>query len=239
MYAQDGKARELNEQEFNEVQIRDLSGPGAYPQFGSNAFSPQPVYEVGNAGFRPVELDRPYPPPLNNGQPIQVVMEQAPGITPPNARDIRFQMVLSQARIIKWIAVVETLFCILFIVSGLFFLIFLLILPIMGYFAGRRLSRRLTIAFIVYLVLIIILRIILIAVINNTFFRIIEVIMILINLGFMRYSIRFYRLLGTLDPSERAELLILQNGVSRNPPPNPASQDPVAQFQPEYPPQGS
>ena len=234
MYSQEGKAREFNEQDFKEVQIRDFSGAGSYPSYAANTFSPQPAYESSNPGFRPVELDRPYPPPLNNGQPIQLVMEQAPGISPPNARDVKFQIVLSQARVIKWIAVVETLFCILFIVSGLFFLIFLLILPILGYFAARRLSRRLMLAFMLYLILIIILRIILIAVVDNTFFRIIEVIMILINLGFLRYSIRFYRLLGTIDPQEKAELLILQNGVSRNPPPSNA-QDPAMQFQPEVP----
>ena len=137
---------------------------------------------------------------------------QPPMVIPITQRDVKFQNVLRFSRFVKWMSIVDSVICLLFI-FGLFPLMILIFLPIMGFLSSQKLNRKLAIGYLVCLAVIAILRLLLAIFAYYWFFRILQILIIIFEIVVARYVLKFYSLLGTLTEQERQELLILQNGI--------------------------
>lgn len=103
-------------------------------------------------------------------------------------------------------AIFDCLLVLIFIASGLYPLIILIPLPIMGYFAGRNLSRCLLIAYMIFIILMIIFRAILVLVIDYVLFTILTIFVIIMEIVFFGYCIKLFKLLRTISEDERLHL---------------------------------
>ena len=110
-------------------------------------------------------------------------------------------------------SVIEFFLIFTYIIVGALFLLVLLFIPVLGFIAGKKLNKCLTIFYLGYLMLSILVRIILIVAYKNVIFIVIGTLVIVSNLIAIRYLIKFLSLLKSLTDQEKTELLILQNGV--------------------------
>jgi hypothetical protein len=108
---------------------------------------------------------------------------------------------------------IEFLMIFTYLILGLPFLLFLLILPILGYLSAKKIWKALGVVYLIYLISSVLLRIILIVAFRNLIFIVVGSIVVLFNLICIRYVIKFLKVTKELNDLERAELLILQNGV--------------------------
>lgn len=79
----------------------------------------------------------------------------------------RLQQVMSNARVVRCAAIIDSLFCLLFIVGGVYYMVAVIILPILGYAGARSMNRGLTLLYLIYLISIIGVRIGLIAMVGE------------------------------------------------------------------------
>jgi hypothetical protein len=128
-------------------------------------------------------------------------------------RDIKFSQVIQFGKFVKWVSMIEFLMIFTYLILGLPFLLFLLILPILGYLSAKKIWKALGVVYLIYLISSVLLRIILIVAFRNLIFIVVGSIVVLFNLICIRYVIKFLKVTKELNDLERAELLILQNGV--------------------------
>lgn len=213
-------ARELQDAEFREIEIRDASPQPPQPSYVMG----QPVYQPANTGFHPLYMQAPIISQTQQGPyypqqyPADGLPYNQPTVTNISPQDQKFNRILHFARFVRWMAVFDCIIIFLFILGGLIFLLILVPLPVMGFFAGRYLSRPLSVAYAAFIVIIIALRIAIMAIMDDIVFYILSVIVIMIELIILRYVIVFFRLLRGITLDERKQLLTIQNGpMARQP----------------------
>lgn len=198
-------ARELQEEEFKEVAIQDRSNNP--PQIPENP-SPAPYYD-NHAGFQPM----PQTQPVYSNVPQQPYYQPGPSVVletiPLNPK---FQRIIAYSRTTRWIAILDAILCFIYILTGLFVLVLLIFLPILGYFGGARLLKPLLIAYMIYEILVTILRIALIAMANNIIYTILTVLTIIFTISIFVFLVKFYRMLNDITPLERLEILTIMRG---------------------------
>lgn len=210
-------ARDFQDAEFREIEIRDAS-PRPNQPIQPNYVIGQPVYQPANTGFHPMYMQAPItsqgtqPPYYPQQYPAEGMPYNQPTVNAISPQDEKFLRILHFARFVRWMAVFDCIIIFLFILGGLIFLLILVPLPIMGYFSGRYLNRHLAMAYMVFIVLIIALRIAVMAIVDYLAFYILTIIVILIELIILRYVLIFFKLLGTISLDERRQLLTIQNG---------------------------
>jgi hypothetical protein len=116
------------------------------------------------------------------------------------------------SRILKIMSWIDSLVCILFYLSGLSFLIFLLAFPITGYCAAKYYHRALITTYMVYLILIIICRSVLIAVFRNISYAVVQGIIIAMEVAVFVIAVKFYRALGSMSKEERRTMRMIGQG---------------------------
>ena len=131
-----------------------------------------------------------------------------------SGREIKFNTIRHYAKIVKTMSVIDLLLVLMFCIGGVFYLIALMPLPIAGYVAGFRLSRRCCIAYMVFLVCMIAVRVAFIVVIEKLIYSLVQSVIIMMELGVFKFVYVFYKMLGILSPQERQELLILQHSIN-------------------------
>lgn len=131
-------------------------------------------------------------------------------------KDIKFSQVIQFGKFVKWVSIIEFLMIFTYLIIGLAFLLFLLVLPILGFMSVKKLWKSLGVVYLIYLIGSILLRIILIVAFGNLIFIVIGSIIVVFNLVCVRYVVKFLKVTKELNESERSELLILQNGVPSN-----------------------
>jgi hypothetical protein len=85
---------------------------------------------------------------------------------PVQEKQNKYNDILRYSKSIQIIAVVDFIVCLFWIAGAMYFMLFLMFMPVVGFFAGRNLSFSLTCAWIGYLVIVLLLRIILAGVWN-------------------------------------------------------------------------
>lgn len=176
--------------EFREIQIQDQS---------ENPRSPFILIPAGSrpGGFQPITISN--------------LESVAPIIAPLDERDLKYQKVLKSSRVMRLLSSLDTILCFFYVLIGFYVLLFLVVFGILGYVSAYKLLRPLSMSYIIILIVVMILKILLAA--NEGLIGAVLMIMYFIVEGFILfYSLKFFRLLGTLDPQERLELLMLQNG---------------------------
>lgn len=122
-------------------------------------------------------------------------------------RELNYKTIRHYAMIVKTMSVINLLLVLLFFIGGVFYLVVLMPLPIAGYAAGYKLSRKCCIAYMVFLVCMIAIRIAFIIVIAKLIYGIVHIVILLIELGVLRLVFVFHKMLGILSQQERKELL--------------------------------
>jgi hypothetical protein len=107
-----------------------------------------------------------------------------------------------------WFALIDSLFCFLFALGGVLFLFFLLLMPlaILGFFAGRHLSRGFAVAYMVNIWGQIVLRIVLMVIIPSVLIWVFFGLAIVIEIIIFLYVLKFYNLCGTFTDEEKENL---------------------------------
>jgi hypothetical protein len=191
--------------EFKEIQLKDSEGHPEAPRLLS---IPMPVYSFGNLGFAPQQISANAGGLLHpelKGHDLMVVAI--------NERDERFRVVLSQAKVVKVLSVLDVLAVFLYLIVPLYPLLVLLPGGLFGFCAGRRLSRVMSICFLIYLALCFVLRVVLCAVVDLTVYQVLQGILVGFTLCEVWMTVRFYRTLGTLSTAETDELKVQLQGL--------------------------
>lgn len=122
-----------------------------------------------------------------------------------------YESVLYSSKFLKILSILDSMACILFFLSGMSFLIFLLAFPVVGYCGAKYYHRSLMAAYKLYLVIIITTRVVLIGVVGTLKYGLIQGVIVLIELGIFLFAIRFSKQLNLLSKLERIELRIRGN----------------------------
>ena len=131
------------------------------------------------------------------------------GTMPPQMQLAAHEYVLlAYARAVMWFAIIDSIFCFIYALGGVLFLLFLLLLPlaIMGWFGGRNLSRGLCVCYMVFIVLNCAARVLLMIVIPEVLIWVLYSLAILIEILIFYYVITFYRMLGNFTEEEKERL---------------------------------
>lgn len=188
--------------EFKEIQLKEHSEPIESSVDAPRLLSiPMPAYKIGNLGFAPIHMSAMSGgllQPEGKGQDLMLVAT--------NERDERFGVVLMQAKVVKWISVIDSLAVFLYLIALLYPLLVLLPVSTIGFCAGRRLSRPLSIVQMVYLLLCFILRIVLCALVPMAAFRAVQGVLVVATFCEAIYFVKFYRTIGALSVTEVDEL---------------------------------
>jgi len=131
---------------------------------------------------------------------------------------LRYLGVRQKARFIKWMAILDCFICLLFVLSGIYFLLALICLPILGYFAGRNYNGRLCIAYAVYLVVMLVLRTVLIIVVEDLIYTVVQTLVMFVEAFSVWVLVRFYKETQKLSPEEIKWLKDTDQGVASLPP---------------------
>lgn len=189
-------SEEQKDSSFNEIVIQDSA-----PKIEKRDIL---VPQANHSGFQPVP----------DNSPIKVSLP--PSVQPLSERNQRYNQVLNYSRYIKFFALLDFLLDILFIVTGEYWLLISLVFPILGYLAGKKLSKWYTLGYLAYLVGVIVLRFVSMFLTDIVAYIILECLFVLIDLVVIYVVVKFFLMLRSLTPSERGELLLLQNGVPQS-----------------------
>ena len=127
----------------------------------------------------------------------------------------KYNLILKLANTMQVISVIDLIFVLFFIGGELYFMLWMIIFPIIGFFAGRNISFSLACTFLIYLVLAWIVRWILAGVFNQTIIWILQIIAIIFGLLEIYYCVRYVLILKQMSLKEKEELLITKHGVGR------------------------
>lgn len=176
-----------NEDSFKEIEIRDLAD-------GKN------IEYVPNGKPKNSEIVM---SPTLNSVAIVAICE----------RDVKFSQVIQFGKFLRWVSAIEFFTVFTYLILGLVFFLFLLVFPILGFFAAKKIYKPFGVVYLMYLIGSILLRIILMATFAYLPFIIVGSFAVVFNLICIRFLVRFLKIVKELSPEDRAELLILQNGV--------------------------
>lgn len=166
--------------------------PPAYPRATGPA---QPYYGYGQPAYSQPQYSQ---QPLYVSQPavaMAVVQPERP-ITP------KQHTVFVYARGIRWMAIADCFIVLIYILILFFWLLILLPLPILGYYAGYYLNRGLAVAYLVFEVLMIALRVVFMILFPNIVFIVLSSIAIVFEVIIIGFIVRFIILVGELSPEE-------------------------------------
>jgi hypothetical protein len=194
--------------EFKEIQLKDIDHSEGSVEAPRLLNIPMPVYSIGNLGFAPQQI-----PTISGGLLQPVLKGHDLMVVAINERDERFRVVLSQAKVVKVLSVLDALAVFLYLVVPLYPLLVLLPGGLFGFCAGARLSRVMSICFLLYLALCFVLRIVLCAVVELTVYQVLQGILVGFLLCEVWLTVRFYRTLGTLSSAETDELKVQMQGL--------------------------
>lgn len=129
-------------------------------------------------------------------------------IAPPVQLAAHEYVLLAYARAVMWFAIIDSIFCFIYALGGVLFLLFLLLLPlaIIGFFGGRHLNRCFSTCYMVFIVLNCSARIVLMILIPEVLIWVLYSLAILIELLIFYYVITFYRMLGNFTEDEKDRL---------------------------------
>jgi hypothetical protein len=116
------------------------------------------------------------------------------------------------SRILKVMSWIDSFVCILFYLSGLSFLIFLLAFPITGYCAAKYYHKALITGYMFYLILVIICRSVLIGIFKTVSYAIVQGFIIAMELFVFIVAVKFYRALGKMSKDERRTIRMIGQG---------------------------
>jgi hypothetical protein len=219
MKSDEQNTRDLQGAGFGQLQLREMQ-EGAMPAIPIA----QPVYPDGSTGYLPQQGFSAYPP----GE--LVVDNQADRIQIVN-------LLLKLQKLLKWLSIADIV-SILFFMVGLYFpLLIFLPVPLLGFFASRRLSRGLSVCYMVWLCfLILIIRLILLFWTDSIAFVVIDFLLLIFDACVMVITVRFYLVIGQASPNEIDS--IKQGNVGQRTPQLEEAQQPQfqpqIQFQPQY-----
>ena len=176
-----------HEDSFKEIEIRDMAD-------GRN------IVYVPNEKFK--QSDKVMTPSLNSVAIVAIC-----------ERDVKFSQVIQFGKFVKWVSIIEFFIILTYLILGLAFLLILFIFPVLGFFAAKKIYKPLGVVYLMYLIASVIIRLILIVYFTNLAFIIVGSFIIVFNIICIRYLVKFLKVLKELSPEDRAELLVLQNGV--------------------------
>ncbi|CAG9315346.1 unnamed protein product [Blepharisma stoltei] len=186
---------QFHDSDFREVQIQDQS---------ENPKSPFIMIPAGSrpGGFQPIALSQ-----LDSVPPI---------VSPLDPKDIKYRTVLKHSKRMRLLTILDMILCLLYLLIGQYILLFLAFFALLGFFSSFKLSRGLLMSYIITLIFIMILKILLAAE-GGAVAAVLMILYFVVEAIILYFAIKFFKLLGTLEPQERLELLMLQNGpVSSN-----------------------
>ena len=138
-------------------------------------------------------------------QPMAVVLELP--------HDQKFyDTVNHRATVIKWMAIIDSVMCSLFILGGLYWALFIIIVPISGYCASRNYHRGLCFSYLIYLVAVIGFRVSLIFDASDTSTQVTQGVIVGIQGIIVIYAIRFIHIVSKLTDQERFMLINANEG---------------------------
>lgn len=116
------------------------------------------------------------------------------------------------SRILKVMSWIDSFVCILFYLSGLTFLIFLLAFPITGYCAAKYYHKALITGYMFYLILVVICRSVLIGVFRSITYCIVQGLIILMEIFVFVIAVKFYRAISKMSKEERRTMRMIGQG---------------------------
>lgn len=125
-------------------------------------------------------------------------------------------ILLAYARSVRWFSVIDVFILVIYVLT-FFWLLVLLPLPILGYFSGYRLSRPLSVTYMVFIILMIVLRVLLMALFQYVVFIVLAMIAIIFEVFIFIRVVRFFKLMGIM-PQHEVETcrLFIKNGRRSN-----------------------
>lgn len=123
------------------------------------------------------------------------------------------------ANIVKWMAVLDSVICVLFILGGVYWALFIIALPIFGYCSAKNYHPNLAVCYLLYLLLVIVLRIALAISIDDEAYRVSQTLIILLQFVIIVYDVRFIVILYKLSEQER---FVLAKAANEDSEPSPS-----------------
>lgn len=188
--------KEDSQNSFQEVEIQEPENPNE----NSALKSPKNSHR----GFEPM----PHSSPVRLNLP--------PSIKPISERNIRYHKILRTAGLLKFFSLVELFFVFLFLAAELYYMLFLVVFPVVGFVSARQLNRGMGFVYFVYILGVSMFRLFFILVSRNPYIVLTQLVMVTVEIIQLYFLSRFLKLASTLTPYEHSELLMLQNGSVHN-----------------------
>lgn len=193
----EAKPQNFQSSEFRDVQLGEM--PSQQPESHIGIPIAQPIYQAGNIGYSPQPI---YAAQQVPSLSIQVEAKQE--------REKERGLLLRYQKFLKWLSIADIV-SILFFMVGLFFpLLILLPFPLLGFFASRRLSKCLTVCYLVWLCLLMVVRLVLLFVTRSIAFAVINFLLIIFDIWVIVITVKFLRQLGKVYEQDLEDL---RNGI--------------------------
>lgn len=122
--------------------------------------------------------------------------------------DVKCFVVVHHSAVLVYGALLECALALLYIIGGLYYLLFTAVLPLLGVVAGRRLDARLARTYLLYIALQTLLRISVIVNAGEVNTQTAEVISLLVDCLVIRATWTYVRLLSHVSAEERRAILV-------------------------------
>lgn len=123
-------------------------------------------------------------------------------------QDVKCFVVLHHSTVLMYGALLESAMALLYIIPGLYYLLFTALIPLTGYYAGKTLNRRIARSYLLYIIAQTLLRITVMVTVPTADVQAAEILCLLVDILIIRATLMYVNLLRHVSNEERTAILL-------------------------------
>lgn len=125
-------------------------------------------------------------------------------------QDVKCFVVLHHSAVLMYGALLESALALLYIIPGLYYLLFTALIPLTGFYAGKTINRRLARSYLLYLIAQTLLRVAVMVIVPRAEVQAAELLSLLVDVLIIRATCMYVNLLRHVSREERLAIQIWQ-----------------------------
>lgn len=123
-------------------------------------------------------------------------------------QDVKCFVVLHHSTVLMYGALLESALALLYIIPGLYYLLFTALIPLAGYYAGKTINRRIARSYLLYIIAQTLLRITVMVTVPRADVQAAEILSLLVDILIIRATLMYVNLLRHVSNEERTAILL-------------------------------
>lgn len=140
-------------------------------------------------------------PPTSQGEQLDLKL---------TVQDVKCFVVLHHSTVLMYGALLESALALLYIIPGLYYLLFTALIPLTGVYAGKTINRRLARSYLLFVIAQTLLRVAVMIMVPRTDVQAAEMLCLLVDVLIIRATYMYISLLRHVSPEERLAIRIWQ-----------------------------